>query len=310
MYEAESEKYDRTRLQRVFDDSFSLALASKVLGEKRYADYGAKLLERFFVNKDTRMKPHLKYGQVRMGHDGNEGAPAGLIEMKDMYYYLDAVRLIDQAGSLSSASREGFRDWLGTYLQWLLSSRQGKAERTAENNHGTCYDLQVAAIAAFIGERGVLYDTLARAQSRIALQFTPEGAQPGELNRKTTAHYCCFNMQSWINLAELSERWGVDLWRYSTPEGAGLKSAANWLLNHAGKPWPYEQIDSFDEERYLPIWYAAREKFGADFEGFRLASSLYTVKPLYFPHDGIRPFWNIGSYGGMARQDAALTVAD
>ena len=310
LYEPDSEKYDRTRLQRVFDDSFSLALASKVLGEKRYADHGARILERFFVNKDTRMKPHLKYGQVRMGHDGNEGAPTGLIEMKDMYYYLDAVRLIDQAGALSSHSKEGFHDWLGTYLQWLLSSRQGKAERTAENNHGTCYDLQVASIAAFIGERGVLYDTLARAQSRIAQQFTPEGAQPGELKRKTTAHYCCFNMQSWINLAELSERWGVDLWSYSTPEGAGLKSAANWLLNHAGKPWPYEQIESFDEERYLPIWYAAREKFDTDFEAFRLADSIYAVKPLYFPHDGIRPFWNVGSYGGMMKQDAALVVAD
>ncbi len=309
MYDPDSEKYDRTRLQRVFDDSFTLALASKVFGEKRYADHGAKILERFFVNRDTRMKPHLKYGQVRMGHDGNEGAPTGLIEMKDMYYYLDAVRLIEEAGALASASSDAFRDWLGTYLKWLLSSRQGKAERTAENNHGTCYDLQVAAIAAFIGERGVLYDTLARAQSRIAQQFTPEGAQPDELKRKTTAHYCCFNLQSWVNLAELGTRWGVDLWNYSTPEGAGLKSATRWLLDHAGKPWPYEQIDKFDDERFLPIWFAARERFETSLDVAPLATSPYEVKPLYFPHDGIRPFWNIGSYGGVEMRDAAL-VAD
>lgn len=309
MYEPDSEKYDRTRLQRVFDDSLTLALAAKVFGEKHYADHGAKILERFFVDRKTRMKPHLKFGQVRMGHDGNEGAPAGLIEMKDMYYYLDAVRLIDEAGSLSPQVKEQFHSWLDAYLHWLLTSRQGKAERTAENNHGTCYDLQVASIAAFLGEKGVLFDTLARAQSRIAMQFTPEGAQPDELKRKTTAHYCCFNLQSWINLAELSSRWGLDLWSYSTSEGAGLKSAARWLLAHSGKPWPYEQIDAFDEARFIPVWAAAHERMGDELGIAPLAVSPYAVKPVYFPHDGIRPFWNLGSYRKGVVHRSAL-VAD
>ena len=37
------------------------------------------------------MTPHLSYAQVRMGHDGNAGSKSGIIEMKDLYYYLDAV---------------------------------------------------------------------------------------------------------------------------------------------------------------------------------------------------------------------------
>ena len=142
------------------------------------------------------MTPHLEYGQVRMGHNSNRGNSYGVIEMKDMYFYLDAVRLLREAGVLSGSVLAGFNAWLGNYLDWLLTSSQGRGERVALNNHGTCYDLQVAAIAAFLDNKSVVYDALLRAISRIAQQFAPDGSQPEELTRSTTAHYCCFNFQS------------------------------------------------------------------------------------------------------------------
>src|SRR5690606_18133216 len=213
MYEPDSEKYDRTRLQRVFDDSLALALAWSFTKDDRYARHGAAILERFFVAPETRMNPHLKYGQVRTGHNNNQGAPTGLIEMKDMYHYLDAARIFESAGTLDEEALSGFRIWLEQYLEWLRTSKQGRGERAAVNNHATCYDLQVAAIASYLGNEELVYTTLVRAQARIGQQFTPDGKQPDELKRTTTAHYCSFNFQSWINLAELASRWGVDLWR-------------------------------------------------------------------------------------------------
>lgn len=65
----------------------------------------------------------------------------------------------------------------------------------AKNNHGTYYDLQVASISSFLGESTTLFETLARAQSRISQQFAPDGSQQVELKRRTSAHYCCFNFQ-------------------------------------------------------------------------------------------------------------------
>lgn len=295
MYEPASEKYDRTRVQRVFDDSLALALAEKFSGKRLYAEHGAAVLDRFFLNPETRMNPHLKYGQVRMGHNKNQGAPTGLIEMKDLYFYLDAVRMFHAAGTVSNDMKSRFCGWLEEYMQWLLSSDQGMSERAAINNHGTCYDLQVASIAAYLGNEAELYSTLARAQSRIAQQFTPDGRQPDELKRKTTAHYCCFNMQSWINLATLGERWGIDLWAYTAPNGASLRSGASWLLSHMGKPWPYEQIDAFDADRFLPIWYAASKHMKVTAAPDLSPCAFYDIKPVFFPHDGIRPFWNIGN---------------
>jgi hypothetical protein len=176
----------------------------------------------------------------------------------------------------------------------LLTSPQGKKERLAINNHGTCYDLQVASIAAFLNEESVLFETLARAQARISQQFAADGSQPNELKRKTTAHYCLFNFQSWINLAEIASRYNTDFWSYESSNGTSLRIGAQWLTDHMGKKWPYEQIDDFDSERFIPIFFATNAAPVNPIASNNVPDSKYKAKPIFFPHDGIRPFWNIG----------------
>jgi hypothetical protein len=290
LYESGSEKYDRSRLQRVFDDSFSLALASYFFDEEKYAEAGVRVLERFFLDPAEGMHPHLKFAQVRRGHNRDMGAASGLIETKDIYYFLDAVRLLKMSGSLTTQSESTFRQWLGNFLDWLLNSEQGKEERLAKNNHGTCYDLQVGSIATYLGEHQVVFDTIARAQSRITVQFAPSGEQPKEVSRKNALHYCCFNLQSWINLAEFASRSGMDFWRYRAPSGAGLKVAAGWLLSRTENQWPIDQAKSFDANRLWPIRFAAAEHDA--FEDNE--RSPYSITPLFHPDCGIRPFWNLG----------------
>lgn len=292
MYEPESEKYDRTRIQRVFDDSVILALACFFSDDDGFALHAVKSVERFFVNPETKMNPNLLYGQVRMGHNQNHGSSSGIIETKDMYYFLDAVRLLKMSGLLPPDTLEKFKQWLENFLDWLLESEQGKTECTAKNNHGTCYDLQIASIASFLGEFSILFQTLARAQSRIPQQFHPDGTQIHEMKRTMTAHYCAFNFQSWLNLAEVASRFNVDLWNYTSPDGAGLNNAAKWMIKHMQKKWPYKQIEPFDRERFMPIIFAVKEKMNINLTKL-LPAHPYHIKPLFFPHDGIRPFWNI-----------------
>lgn len=316
MYDPESEKYDRTRLQRVFDDSLILALAWKFTGEKELAQHGVRILERFFVDPQTAMTPNLEYAQVRMGHNNNRGSSTGIIEAKDFYYYLDAVRLFEDSGYLPEDVLTAFCIWLKNYREWLVTSRQGMKECQATNNHGTYYDLQLAAIAGFLREQAVVYETLIRAQTRIAVQFAQNGAQPEELSRRTTAHYCCFNLQGWINLAQLAARWGVNLWDYETSEGASLRKASYWLLSQVGSDWPYEQIDEFDVDRFYPIWFALPEEVADEIAKVSNDKSLfpatkYHVKSLFHPHDGIRPYWNIGGskqYTNISVHNSTLSV--
>ncbi|WP_254277425.1 alginate lyase family protein [Halomonas sp. 3H] len=294
LYEPMSDNYDRTRLQRLFDDTFVLTLAGIVSQDERYNAHAACLVRTWFLNPETAMAPHLDYAQVRKGWNKNLGSSSGIIEAKDFYYFLDAVRLLEQSGKLTQSESCAFREWLSMYLHWLRTSPQGLKERASQNNHGTYYDLQVGAIAAFLGEDTLLRHTLRESRFRIVHQFAADGSQPEELKRTTTAHYCCFNLQGWIHLAQLADSCGEDLWNFEGPQGQGLRKAMEWLLPYMNKEWPFQQIDAFDTERFYPIYYSYLSQYGkmSGLEQLDIPRQ-EEVKPLFFPHDGIRPFWQL-----------------
>ncbi len=284
LYETGSERYDRTRLQRLFDDTTVLALASSVTSDARYAHYAAVLLRTWFVDPQTRMSPHLRYAQVRLGHEADPMNGFGVIELKDLYFFVDAARLLERAGALGPRELEDFRAWLNTYLDWLLSSPEGRAERRAANNHGTCYDLQTAAIAAYLGRKDLLVSTFCTSQERILRQFDAEGAQPEELARSQPAHYAAFNLQSWVNLATLAGALGQDLWHVAGSDGRGLRRGMEWLLPRLASMQDLAQSDPFDAQRALPLKAASQDPCAENLDSA-------TERPLFFPHDGIAPFW-------------------
>ncbi|APX92951.1 hypothetical protein BWR19_08415 [Halomonas sp. 1513] len=294
LYEPMSDNYDRTRLQCLFDDTTVLALAGEIFERKNFDEHAVALIRRWFLDPATAMTPHLKYAQVRRGWNRNQGTSSGIIETKDFYYFLDAVRYLEEREALSAKESGSFREWLGYFLRWLRTSRQGVKESSAKNNHGTYYDLQVGAIAAFLGEEKLLHEILIRSRSRIAQQFAPDGSQPEELKRTTTAHYCCFNLQGWIHLAQLGGAYGEGLWSFEGPEGQSIRKAMEWLLPYMEREWPYQQIDEFDRERFYPIYYAYLEQYGEPpgVDGSKVPPK-EQIKPLFFPHDGIRPFWQL-----------------
>ncbi|MCK0770252.1 alginate lyase family protein [Chromohalobacter canadensis] len=292
LYEAMSDNYDRTRVQRLFDDTYTLTLAYNEFSEVRFLNHAASLVRRWFINPKTAMSPHLKYAQVRRGWNNNQGSSFGIVELKDFYFFLDAVGCLYSNGALDEKEMSCFQTWLECYLDWLVNSPQGRRERSSLNNHGTYYDLQIVAVAAFLGKTSLLKNTLLDSQCRIIQQFSPNGHQPEEMKRATTEHYCCFNLQGWIHLAELAERYGIDLWTIEGSDGRGLRKSMEWILSFLGKEWPYKQIDDFDKGRLLPIYHVYVDKYGElPFKVDHSVPSKECVKPFFFSHDGIRPFW-------------------
>lgn len=291
LYEPSSDRYDRTRLQRLVDDVTILALAWDVSKDSRYSSHAARLVRTWFLDPNTMMNPHLKFAQVRPGRDWRHGSKSGVIELKDLYFFLDAMRILRASTAWSETDEEGFRSWLKTYLDWLLTSPQGIGESGSPNNHGTCYDLQVASVASYLGDFLTVQHTLRRSYCRIGDQFTTEGDMPYELKRTLTRHYYAFNLQAWVHLARLAEAHGSDLWEFQTADGKSLKKALERFFEYAGKPWPHPQIAPFDPERLTPLRRVYSERFGP-LPGEKMTGGPF--KPIYFPHDGIRPFWFLG----------------
>ena len=297
LWEAGSEKYDRSSLQSMIDETTLTALAGYFTGEKRFFERGAALIRTWFLDNNTRMNPHLRYAQVRRGHNQDEGSASGIIEVNDFYYLLDAARLVERSGALGSAEAGALREWFAQYRDWLTESRQGRRERAALNNHGTWYDVQMLAINAYLNDvRGALA-TLRRSHERIWQQFESDGRQPEELLRATTQHYCTYNLQAWVSLATCAEHVGQDLWSYRAPDGRGIVPAIRWLLRHVGHSWPYEQIDEFDTDRWAAMYHQlpVRVRTSPDLADIIVEpADAWKAKQVFSPHDGIRPFWLVG----------------
>ncbi|EEE35562.1 conserved hypothetical protein [Rhodobacteraceae bacterium KLH11] len=281
LYEAESALYDRTRLQRLFDDTTALMLADRITGSADYAAHARQLVHTWFLNPKTRMNPHLTFAQVRRGHSGDRGLCHGLIETKDLYYFLDAIRMIDDPEVV-----DGVRDWCAEFFPWFQTSDQGAEEARAANNHGTCYDLQSAALAAFLGDAGALQKINLRAQARLMGTITAQGEQPHEMKRTLTQHYCAFNLQSWINLFDLLE--GVGLQPWSSDAGTRLLVAMRHLLTESASGWTHPQVEPFEATRLVPIEASLRQRGGDSV----LTST--EAPACFYPHDGIAPFWRLG----------------
>lgn len=290
MYEPDSTRYDRTRLQHLFDDTTALTLAWKLTGRQDFAARAARNLASWFADPDTAMTPHLKYAQVRPGWNGNVGVGTGIIEFKDIHYLLDAVRLLESGGALPAATKEGLRSWLRSYLAWLTDSRPGRHERAAVNNHGIWYDLQTGAIAGWLGERDALRDALIRAEARIPGQITADGSLPHEMTRADTAHYCLFTLQAFVMTARLGRRTGL-----SRPDPAAfpwnrVAAAVERTLSYDLRAWPFRQKGAFDPERGAALALHAAQ---TGLAGPDPAAAPASGPACFNPHDGIPPWWRL-----------------
>lgn len=286
LYGPGAEAFDRSRLQRVLEDSALCALAAEIGGEPAFAAHGAALIRRWFLAPETRMNPHLRYAQVRLGRGGDEGHAAGIVEMRDLPLLLDAARLLARAGALAADDQMAFKGWLGAYAEWLETSPQGMAALVARNNIGTFHELQLAAIAAYRGDAAALNQSFRRCRERIQIQFDPDGSQPGELQRRQSLHYCAFNLQGWVALSRVAAACGEDLWSYQSAGGHSLRRGFAWLLGFAaGRDWPYPQDDDFDWRRLDPL---RRELARVDGAAVDASPESFAVYP---PETGIPPYW-------------------
>jgi hypothetical protein len=234
---------DAVRLVSVCSNTHTLALAFYFTGSEKYAAKAAEILRVFFLNPETRMNPNLNFGQGIP--DAVEGRPAGLISARCLVDLTDALGLLAGSKSWTAADRQAMLAWMKQYLDWLTTSRIGLGEAAAENNHGSFYDTQAAAIAMFVGKTGFARKIVLGARTnRIARQIEPDGREPFELTRTLSFGYSLFNLRALSDLAGIGQNLGVDLWHYQTPDGRSLLKGLEFMAPYADpdKKWPFRQI--------------------------------------------------------------------
>jgi hypothetical protein len=155
-------------------------------------------------------------------------------------------------------------EWCSQFLDWMLTSKNGKAEATAKNNHGSFYDVQVASLALFTGRKDLAHSVLEQAgHKRIETQVQPDGSQPLELARTKSFSYSAFNLTALFELARLGEDVGVDLWSFRGKNGTSIRSALDYLLPYATRErrWTHQQIEPIKAKDLLPMLLVAADTY-------------------------------------------------
>lgn len=238
---------DDVLFDRMHTSVTTLALAYRAGGEERFAARAALLLRVWFLDPATRMNPNLDYGQAVPGL--NDGRGEGIIVTRRLTGMLDAVRSLEVSPAWTATDKAGLKAWCVDFTIWLRTSRNGRAEAAAKNNHGTWYDAQLVALLLYADRRDearTVIETSTR--QRLAAQIEPDGRQPRELQRTRAWSYSVMNLDGWFTLARLADQVGIDLWHYRTKDGRSLQAALDYLVPFADrtKKWPHSQITPFE----------------------------------------------------------------
>lgn len=269
----ENFSHHRMAVRRLNESVAALAAAYQITGAERYAKQAAELLRVFFLDPKTRMNPHLNYAQAIPGVSPGRGI--GIIDTLHLIEIPVAVVALEGSTVFAPEIASGMRKWFADYLDWMITSENGKEEAAEKNNHAVAYWLQVAVFARFTGDGQRLAECRRRFKEVfVGMQMAADGSFPAELSRTKPYAYSIFQLDNLTTLCQVLSTPGEDLWSFELPDGRGLRKAASYLYPyladkskwplkpdiHVWDGWPARQPSllfaglAFGAKPYLDLW--------------------------------------------------------
>jgi hypothetical protein len=256
--------FDVSDLDAVSASVEALSLAYYFTDDARYATKAAKLLRVWFLDSATRMNPNTKYAQGVPGR--STGRAEGVLDTYRLLKVIEGVGLLAPSKALSDADQKGLERWFADYAAWMRTDPNGREEQAAANNHGIWFDYQLAGFSLFARQDAVARQVVAEAGARrIAPQVAPNGSLPLELKRTRALHYSYFALEALVGTAQFGRCVGLDLWRYQSADGRGLRAAFGFLAPYVGQEasFPYPEMKPEDaSSEALPLFTAAAQAYG------------------------------------------------
>jgi hypothetical protein len=263
----------RMAMRDLRDAVAALAAAYKITGDERYARKAADLLRVFFLDAKTRMTPNLDFAQVAPGHGG--GRSAGIIDGLHFIEIPMAIIAMQKSPTFTQELTGGLKQWFADMSRWMVTSKNGKQEAAAKNNHAVAFWLQIACFARLTGDEAILAEC--RRQFKdvfVKKQMAADGSFPAELKRTKPYAYSIFQLDNMAALSQVLSTPDDDLWKFELPDGRGMRKAMAYLYPFLAdkskwprKPdvqawdgWPARQPSllfagvAYDEPRYAELW--------------------------------------------------------
>ena len=246
---------DEKKLSEMIHAVEYLSLAYYLTGNEKYGAEAARFLRGFFLDVETKMNPHLDYGQSVPGKATGRGW--GLIDTRGFMILPDVLNLLEKCPAWTAKDREEMKAWWTTYGNWMQTSKIGLQEKSAPNNHGAAYDVQLSAVFVMAEKEDEAKKVLGESlPARLDAHITPEGKQPRELARTKSWSYSCFNLKNICKGAVMARSLGIDLWNHEGEVGKGsLRKAMLYLVPFFKNPegWQEKQITKLDSKE-ARVW--------------------------------------------------------
>lgn len=219
----------------------TLASAYKITGDEKYVEHAYVHLNAWFADPATRMNPSLLYSQAIKGRFTGRGI--GIIDTIHLIEVAQAIIVMNDADCIEDQMHEAVKTWFEEYLQWLTTHKYGQDEMNADNNHGTCWVMQVAAFARLTRNETIL--ELCRDRYKTVLlpgQMAADGSFPLEISRTKPYGYSLFNLDALTMVCLILSDEKNDLWNYSTGEGKSLNKGIEYMYPFVKdkKLWPHK----------------------------------------------------------------------
>lgn len=220
----------------------ALAAAYKITGDDIYVMHAILHLNAWFADTTTRMNPSLLYAQAIKGRYTGRGI--GIIDTIHLMEVVQGIVVMEKSRSINREVLTKTRQWFKLYLQWLTTHQYGKDEMNAENNHGTCWVMQVAAFARFTANDTILSFCRDRYKNiLLPNQMANDGSFPRELKRTKPYGYSLFNLDAMAMVCHILSDADHDLWHYKTADGKSIQKGIEFLYPYVNdkSKWPYQK---------------------------------------------------------------------
>jgi hypothetical protein len=263
----------RMAMRDLRDAVAALAAAYKITGDDRYATKAAGLLRVFFLDPETRMNPNLQYAQAVPG--SSPGRSWGIIDGLHLIEIPPAIMAMQKSPAFTPTILAGLKQWFQEIDDWMVTSKNGRAEAAAKNNHSVAFWLQIACYARFTRDEAKLAECRRQFEEVfVPSQMAADGSFPLELKRTKPYGYSIFQLDNMVTLCQVLSTPDDNLWKFQLPDGRGifkavaylypfLEDKSKWPLKpdvQAWNSWPVRQPSllfaglALYEPKYLELW--------------------------------------------------------
>lgn len=199
-----------------------------------YSQNVVNIVKAWFLDGDTGMNPNLNYAQMNRGPNGQHGEYTGILDLRGFAKIASGILLLrkNKNTDWTADLDQQMVAWCTKYIAWLQTSPTGKQAASSNNNHGTIFVNQMAALQLIVGDVASAVNlTQAYFKGIYQGQVQANGDQPMEASRSRPYHYRNFNIAGMITNARIlkyadptSTPWNM------TANGATIKTAVDFLM--------------------------------------------------------------------------------